>query len=293
MRAGFTLIEAMVSIAVFAILAVVASTLLLGVLRGTLKAAALNQVRSEGAYAVETMAKSIRFASSVSRCDGSGIQFKPRANDIVETIYSCTGGGGYIASNGARLTSPKVQVTSCSFECAGDEVNISLTLQPQKGGAVGLEGAQISIDSTTVTRNIADIANSITIFNPPNDGSRPSLCQSASISSGIISPGGSVTITGTAKTNDVYKFSYAFYNKDNINVVPQPIQFTSGTNYAVSHTVAPTSTDNLTVNYADINRPDYNWGGQLPTNFQVNVYFTNPQGFSLPEPACVVSFAKG
>ena len=44
----------------------------------------------------------------------------------------------------------------------------------------------------------------------------PPVCQSTSISSNTLSPGGSLTITSAATTADITGFSYAFYNLDNL-----------------------------------------------------------------------------
>jgi len=129
---------------------------------------------------------------------------------------------------------------------------------------------------------------------------RPKLCQSATISSPTLSSGGSLKITSTANTSGIIKFTYAFYNRDNLypapDGTPKPIFFTSNTPFlrsSIGNLTPPLTltTYSITVGYAELDHPDLNWDSKKPTKIQVNAYFTNSAGeVSLAEAACVVKF---
>ncbi|KKS97567.1 MAG: hypothetical protein UV73_C0007G0010 [Candidatus Gottesmanbacteria bacterium GW2011_GWA2_43_14] len=124
---------------------------------------------------------------------------------------------------------------------------------------------------------------------------RPAVCQSSSISGGILSPSQSLQITisglppaGTAITN----YQLFFYNRDNLYGPgnPKPIIF-GGQHYNVIVPKSGSTSHTFTVYYDDLNRPDELWGNKLPLKVQVNGYFIlDDTGFSSPQPACVVSF---
>jgi len=72
---GFTLIETVVAVGVFAVLVSMTSVLLVGALQGAKKAAATATVKGEGANAIRTMEQMLRFATDVTLCDGKQIDF--------------------------------------------------------------------------------------------------------------------------------------------------------------------------------------------------------------------------
>lgn len=156
-RGGFTLIEVVVAIGVFAVLSIITSLLLVGALRGSKKAAASILVRGQGAYAIESMASQIRFAKSIVDCTaGNSISVKTQTD--VNLTFAClqSGSDTYLASNSARLTSNTVQVVTCAnvFTCPSPEsVHINFSLQRGTTGQP-LEGtAKIDFDTEVVLRN--------------------------------------------------------------------------------------------------------------------------------------------
>lgn len=138
MKKAFTLIEVVVAIGIFAVLSVVSSLLLVGVLRGSKKAAAVILVRGEGAYATESMAAQLRFGKSITSCTGSGVTAKTKTG--ADLIFECL--GDYLASNSARLTTSNVRIVSCAnvFTCP-DAQTVRITFSLQKAGSnLPLEG---------------------------------------------------------------------------------------------------------------------------------------------------------
>ena len=125
---------------------------------------------------------------------------------------------------------------------------------------------------------------------------RPKLCQSATISKTTLGPDESLTITSTANTSDILRFTYVFYNLDNLYEPnnPKPISFVPNIPYSrsgVDYPPGTASTNSITVTYDELNKPDLNWDSKKPKKIQVNAYFTNSASeVSLAEPNCVVMF---
>jgi len=138
---------------------------------------------------------------------------------------------------------------------------------------------------------------------------RPSLCKSASISVDRVGRNTSFTITSTAKSANILKFHYIFYNKENPypdNGTPQGFCVQNDLNSngqqntcpQGSHLLtyvdkfdSPRDTNTHTFTFNDVYFSDSSWGNNTPKSIQVNAYFSDEaSNFSLPEGPCVVSF---
>ncbi|OGG15518.1 hypothetical protein A3D77_06770 [Candidatus Gottesmanbacteria bacterium RIFCSPHIGHO2_02_FULL_39_11] len=138
---------------------------------------------------------------------------------------------------------------------------------------------------------------------PTPTGVPPNLCQGMSITHDggvpsyidVLSPSQPLHITSTANISNITRFSYIFYNMDNLYSPnnPKPIQFVAGQDFAINENASPPSnTHTITINYSMFDRPDLNNGGVKPTSIQVLAFFIDPvtgQG-SAAASACVVWF---
>ena len=145
---AFTLVETVVAVGIFAILATIGSLLLFGALRGSKKASAISLVRTEGVFAMDSMTSSLRYAHEITGCSATSITF----DDIT---YTCD--GGKISSNSASLTSARVNVDSCTISCTPTPpktktVDISFTLS-RKDATTVLDRAIVPFQSQVVLRN--------------------------------------------------------------------------------------------------------------------------------------------
>lgn len=113
MNKGFTLIETVVAVGIFAMLSVIGSTLLVGILRGSKKAAAIVAVRTEGANIINGITQTLRFAQEVQNCGANSITFITQFES--PTTYSCS--ATTIASGSANLNTVPVKEASCSIVC--------------------------------------------------------------------------------------------------------------------------------------------------------------------------------
>jgi prepilin-type N-terminal cleavage/methylation domain-containing protein len=119
---GFTLIENLVALGIFAVLMTVSSLILFLALRGRAKALATRQVKEAGNSAVASMEDYLRrFASSPRVCsDGSEITIL--GNDGAITTLSCD--EGRIASSSASsiyLTPENMSCSEFTVACDSDE----------------------------------------------------------------------------------------------------------------------------------------------------------------------------
>jgi len=163
--AGFTLVEVLVVILSFGILAVAGSSLFISILKGAAKAEIEKEIKQNGDYAINVMERMIRNAREIVNCSSSSIRIKNP--DGGYTTFNCRVNDqvASIASNSAFLTGKNVTLDSngeanCSsgnltFSCTSGNpptVGISFTLY-QKGSSVRPEEkAQAKFETTVSLR---------------------------------------------------------------------------------------------------------------------------------------------
>ncbi|HWA51759.1 MAG TPA: prepilin-type N-terminal cleavage/methylation domain-containing protein [Patescibacteria group bacterium] len=158
---GYTLIEMMVVIIVFSVLAIVVSETVISTLKGTSKSAAISSVRQNLDYAIGSMERQIRGAQSItSTCNGApATQISFIDQNLNPVTFSCNdinsnGQVSNIASSSASLTSGSISISSCSFTCTNGTTNsppsvlINITASDIKGqNAPITETTQITLRS--------------------------------------------------------------------------------------------------------------------------------------------------
>ena len=169
-QSGFTLIEILVVIGIFGVVAALAVGMFLSLLKGAAKARVLAEVKQNGDYSLRVMERMFRNAQEIVHPTGSpdsyGISEIMILNpDNVQTTFSCSdlGNGNAIASNSASLISDQVQVEDCTgfftvnkgqHGLTPDEVVINFTLRKTGSGGHPEEEASINFNSRVVLRNI-------------------------------------------------------------------------------------------------------------------------------------------
>lgn len=155
MKKGFTLIETVVAIGVFAMLSVIGSTLLFGILRGSKKAGAVVAVRTEGANIINGITQTLRFANEIEYCEFNLIRFNSQFGS--QTTYSCITNNNitYIASGSANLNTIPVKETSCSIICPlpSGVTEIRKAKYVDIGFTLKSEQAEIPFKTQVVLRN--------------------------------------------------------------------------------------------------------------------------------------------
>ena len=156
---GFSLLEILVVVTVFSILAILTTQAVLLTLRGSKKSESLTKVRGNIDYSLAVIERNIRNAESMEECPNSDPNIISYFDeDGVLTSFSCASDaeGGYIASASGRLTSSEVDVTSCSFVCedVGGETNpeITISISAQDVNLSAMEGGEITISTKIFLR---------------------------------------------------------------------------------------------------------------------------------------------
>lgn len=154
-KRGFTLIEAVLAVGVFALLAVSGALLLFSTLRGAKKAAAASEVRNQGASTMEAMTQLLRYAKkNTTTCTGNSVSFT--SIDGSSGSFSCViTSPSHLASGSAWLTSTKVKLVtgSCAITCpTANRVLIKFSLAPASATFTD-ESARINFESQVELRN--------------------------------------------------------------------------------------------------------------------------------------------
>ena len=152
MKKGVSLIEILIVVAIFAVLGLLISRVILTTLRGSNRSDSLVKVRDNLDYALSVMERQIRNAESVSPCpnpDTTRVDF--RDSNGIATYFACTnvGATGYVASGSARLTNDEVAITACSLICTagtgGVPPAIDISLEARGANQTGVERAIVTI----------------------------------------------------------------------------------------------------------------------------------------------------
>lgn len=163
-RNGFSLIEMLVVMFVFSILAIVVVQTLAITLRGSKKSESQVQARENIQYAISVMDRQIRNARSLT-CSGqtNTLSYTDEYGNPANFQCISSSGNYYIASNSARLTSNSINITNCdasaslyAFTCiqntgTPDEVNIAITATDSNVG--GAEGSSVTVAKKILLRN--------------------------------------------------------------------------------------------------------------------------------------------
>jgi len=152
-KKGFSLIEMLISIALFAIVSVISTQSLANSLKNSRKSESLSKARENVDYALSTMERLLRNAQDLScSADHKTLTYTDEYDSI--TTLSCNAAGKYIASGSSRLTSTDVNVycndaTAYPFTCpavpAGVPKTVTIIVKAEDANlGSGAEGAVVT-----------------------------------------------------------------------------------------------------------------------------------------------------
>lgn len=150
-NSGLSLIEILVVITVFSILAILATRGVLLTLRGSRKSDALGRVRENVGYSIAVMERNLRNAQTIDCSSETQIDYTDP--NSTAGYFSCEniGSGGYVSSSSARLTNDQVNVTACTFTCAaattGVPPSVDINITAEDANTQGAEGGQVTIQT--------------------------------------------------------------------------------------------------------------------------------------------------
>jgi prepilin-type N-terminal cleavage/methylation domain-containing protein len=161
---GFSLIEIMVVITIFAVLGIIVTSSIILTLAGTKKSEALIRVRDNLNYSLAVIERNVRNANSVPDCP-----FLVSDNDRViryldqngyPASFSCINpgsDGSYIASGSAKLTADNIKIVSCSFTCTlSDSITpplVTIDITVKDASTSGIQSAEVSATTQIYLRN--------------------------------------------------------------------------------------------------------------------------------------------
>ncbi|MBU0572258.1 type II secretion system GspH family protein [Patescibacteria group bacterium] len=156
---GFSLLEILVVITVFSILAILTTQAVLLTLRGSKKSESLTKVRGNVDYSLAIIERNIRNAESIIDCSDTETDIISYLDENgVATSFSCgtDEDGGYIASASGRLTNSEVDVAGCSFVCedAVGETNpaVIISISAHDANLSAMEGGEVTISTKIFLR---------------------------------------------------------------------------------------------------------------------------------------------
>ncbi|MBI4137140.1 prepilin-type N-terminal cleavage/methylation domain-containing protein [Candidatus Roizmanbacteria bacterium] len=129
-KAGLTLIEALIAIAIFAIFALLINSIFINVLRGATKQESLKEVKQNGDAAMTNMTNRIRAAADLSTCPASADTIRIVNTDGTFTQLGMVG-NRIAAVTGAEtefLTNSFVRVVSVTITCDDTRLNPYITI---------------------------------------------------------------------------------------------------------------------------------------------------------------------
>lgn len=155
---GYSLVEMLVVLVLFSVLAVIATQTLFLSIRGTKKSGNVILVRNNVDHAIGVMERHLRNAKVWQSCEAAtGIITYTDADDLSDQTFNCAGPSfDYIASGSARLTSDEVSVV-CTLDCSefetGRPPSLKINVSGTEAAAVGVEGSTIEIQTQIYLRN--------------------------------------------------------------------------------------------------------------------------------------------
>lgn len=156
-KKGFSLIEILVVLTVFALVAVLSFQSIFLSLRGARKSDASVKVRETMDFAIGTIERHLRNADSItSPCNSSTLSTIAYLDaNRQPATFSCT--GGYVASGSAQLTTTGITISPCNFVCTTSSTGlpsvVTVNMTGTDTGTSGAEGAKVTISTKIYLRN--------------------------------------------------------------------------------------------------------------------------------------------
>jgi len=162
---GFTLVEVLVVVSSFAILAVLVTLTIAASLKGSRKSETSSKVRTELEYALGFIERQVRNGTSLVCTPPDGIDFQDPdgvAAGYDRRLQTIDGvSQGYIASRSgtlwSHLTSSSIGITEFTVDCS-DEIedvpmSVAITLSGKDISGTGSGNSQVTIDTQIMLRD--------------------------------------------------------------------------------------------------------------------------------------------
>src|SRR4030042_5564903 len=153
---GYSIIEILIVIGIFAVFSKVVTQSVILSLRGTKKSGSVVTVKEDLEYAASTIERVLQNATSITDpnpCSGTQDHIEFISRDNLQTSFNFTSGSDSritqtYSGNTYRLTSNKVDISTCSFTCT-IESGIKIVIFNVTGNARGITGGEGATYSTS------------------------------------------------------------------------------------------------------------------------------------------------
>jgi len=152
---GFTLMELLVSVTIFAVVVTIASSIFISTIGSQRKAFGQQNILDSSRFALESMARAIRQSDVISATVNTLEINHPDKGTIQ---YSLS--GGQIMESGGALTADDVTVESLTFLTDGlagndnEQPRVTIILQVSSKNVKAVEQTSITIQTTITPRNL-------------------------------------------------------------------------------------------------------------------------------------------
>ncbi len=159
-KSGFSLVEMLVTISIFAVIGVLTTRAVSITLRGSKRADSSIRVRETLNYSMGVIERQIRNATKITNCPLTDpLVLSYTSYEGVSSFFSCNlTAPGYVASGSAttKLTPADISITSCAFSCTQPKNNppvVTVSLTAEDSTQTGIDKAQVSTQTEIVVRN--------------------------------------------------------------------------------------------------------------------------------------------
>lgn len=157
---GFSIIEMLITTALFAVIMVVSTQSLATSLKNSRKSDSISKARENADFAVSTMERLLRNAKDVTACSDLELEY---TDEYGKTSNFTCDAGSFIASGsaGLRITSTSVnidctgtvKVFNCPAPAIGVPQAIEITVKASDASSSGAEGADVISKTKVLLRN--------------------------------------------------------------------------------------------------------------------------------------------
>lgn len=152
---GFSLIEILIVITVFAVLGVIVTQAVVLTLQGSKKSESSVAVRENLDYSMSVIERQIRNADAVDCVNSTLSNLVYTDQQGNQSSFSCNGSS--VASGSAILTNSTVSVTGCSFSCvSGTSTNqpyVDVALTAQSATLTGAQASKVTANTRIYLRD--------------------------------------------------------------------------------------------------------------------------------------------
>lgn len=161
MRRGFSLLELLVVIGVFAMLAVVSTQIVAQSLRGTRKSEASIEVRENVDYLFAVMERSLRSAKSVDCDNSTNKKIVFTDENGVSSNFTCRNSDNSILLNGNKISADDIKIDCttpppifvCDQTTGTSPSSVEINISASEVQEAGREGANITSSTKIILRS--------------------------------------------------------------------------------------------------------------------------------------------